>query len=131
MKYCHLRIVNGCGVRMKKKSSTPYSGYFHLRSIGGIGFLITADMCRTIVRSMITPRLDHGNTLLYIANSVSLQKWQKLINTAARLVTRSWKHEHTCTSSILIFRHWLSVTYRTKYKGSFYIFNVLYGYAPT
>ena len=94
-------------------NSVTRSCYFHLRNIGRIRSLITEDACRTLVRSLVTSRLDYGNALLFGLNATSLQKLQKVQNTAARLVTRLRKHEHI--TPILITLHWLPVAYRAQY----------------
>ena len=109
-------------------NSVTRSCYFHLRNIGRIRSLVTEDACRTLVRSLITSRLDYGNALLHGVNSVSLQKLQKIQNTAARLVTRLKKHEHI--TPILMTLHWLPVAYRTKYKIILYTFKALQKMAP-
>lgn len=86
------------------------SRYFKCCNIGRIRSVITEDACRTSVRSLITSSLDYENALLFGTSITSLQKLQKLPNTAAKLVTSSRKHKHA--PSILISPYRLPVKYR-------------------
>ncbi|XP_062582896.1 uncharacterized protein LOC134244660 [Saccostrea cucullata] len=92
------------------------------------GGSVIKDACRTLVRSLATSRLDYGNALFFALNATSLQKLQKVQNTAARLVTRLRKHEHI--TPILITLHWLPVAYRAQYKILLYTFKALQKLAP-
>jgi hypothetical protein len=44
------------------------------------------NVCKTLVCSPITSRLDYGNALLYGVNASVLAKLQRVHNTAARLI---------------------------------------------
>ena len=61
---------------------------YHLRNIGRIRGFISTDACKTLVNSLVTSRLDYGNSLLFNINKGSMDKLQKIQNTAARLVTK-------------------------------------------
>ena len=69
-------------------------------------------------------------TVLYsgLPNS-SLAPLQHVQNTAARLVTKSRKHEHI--TPILNSLHWLPVVNRIKFKILLLVFKIKHGFAPT
>ena len=78
----------------KQASAITKSCYFQIRNIGRIRLYITEDTCKTLVCSLVTSGLDYGNVLLYGVNTNIISKLQRVQNTAARLITRSKKHDH-------------------------------------
>jgi hypothetical protein len=83
----------------KQSSEITTSCYFQIRNIGRIRSYTTEDACKTLVCSHVASRLDHGNALLYGVNTNRISKLQRVQNTAARLITRSKKHDHNYISS--------------------------------
>ena len=100
----------------KQCSSVARSCYMHLRRIGSIRPFITEDACKILVNSLVTSRLDYGNALLYGINKQLTNKLQRIQNTAARIITRTRKHDHI--TPVLINLHWLPVDHRILYKSS-------------
>ena len=94
----------------------------------------------TLVVALIASRLDYGNSLLCNVPSYLLQRLQRLLNTAARIVMYLPKHEHI--SRALRELHWLPVRKRIDYKlllitykclngiGPSYLSELLYPYVP-
>ena len=78
--------------------------------------------------SLVTSRLDYGNALLFEVNSGLINKLQRVQNTAARLITRTKKHNHI--TPVLVSLHWIPVQYRIQYKLLLYTFKALNGLAP-
>ncbi|CAC5417930.1 unnamed protein product [Mytilus coruscus] len=99
----------------RQVSSIVKSGHFHISNIGRIRSFITKTACKTLVNSLVTSRLDYGNILLIGINKTTMNRLQKVQNTAARLITRTRKHEHI--TPILANLHWLPVhtDHNTKY----------------
>ena len=112
----------------KQVSSVSKSCFLQIRKIGRIRSYITDDACKTLVNSLVISRLDYGNALLYGVNASILSKLQRVQNTAARLISRKWKHEHI--TPVLVSLHWLPVQYRIKYKILLYTFKALNNLAP-
>ena len=112
----------------KQVSAIVKSCYFHICNIGRIRRFITTSACKTLVNSLVTSRLDYGNTLLFGINKSTLNRLQKVQNTAARLVTRTKPREHI--SPILADLHWLPVQFRPQYKILVYVYNALKGIGP-
>ena len=112
----------------KQVNAVTKSCYHQIRNIGRIREYITEDACKTLVCSLVTSRLDYGNALLFEVNSGLINKLQRVQNTAARLITRTKKHNHI--TPVLVSLHWIPVQYRIQYKLLLYTFKALNGLAP-
>ena len=104
------------------------SCYHQIPNIGQIRQYITKDACKTLVCSLVTSCLDYGNALLFEVNSGLINKLQWVQNTAARLITRTKKHNHI--TPVLVSLQWIPVQYRIQYKLLLYTFTALNGLAP-
>lgn len=102
--------------------------YSQIRKIGRIRHFLQDSACKTLVHSLVTSRLDYGNALLYNVNSTYIMKLQRVQNTAARLITRTGKHEHI--QPTLFDLHQLPVMYRVQYKLCVYVYKALHNLAP-
>ena len=93
-------------------SSICKASYYQLRKIGSIRKFLTSDATAYLVQSFVTSRLDYGNSLLFGIDSASLDKLQRLQNTAARIVSLTKKFDHI--TPVLKSLHWLPVKLRIK-----------------
>ena len=98
----------------KQVSATSKSCFYQIRNIGHIRTYITDDACKTLVNSLVTSRLDHGNAMLYGLPANITNKLQRVQNTTARLISRTKKHQHI--TLIPVSLHWIPVHYRCQYK---------------
>ena len=112
----------------KQANAISKSCFFHLRNIGRIRPFITINACKTLVNSLVTSRLDYANVLLCGVNNKVLGKLQRIQNTAARLITKTKKHEHI--TPVLKSLHWLPVPFRVQYKVLLYTFKIRHELAP-
>lgn len=90
------------------------SCYHQLRNIGRIRHLISESASKTFVCSLVTSRLDYGNTLLHGVCTSSLSRLHRVQNTAARIITRTRKYDHI--TPVLVKLHWLPIEQRIQYK---------------
>ena len=112
----------------KQVNAVSRACYYQIRNIGCIRQFITTDACKTLVNSLVTSRLDYGNALLYRIPKLSTPHLQGVQNSAAHLITRTWKREHI--TSVLKSLHWLPVVYRPLYKLLMYTYKVLNSTTP-
>ena len=70
------------------------SAYYHIRNISRIKKYLPRNCLEIIIHAFITSRLDYCNSLLYGVPKYMLQKLQRVLNTAARLLTNTRKSAH-------------------------------------
>ena len=79
------------------------SSFFHLRNIFKIRKFLS-DTCKTLIRAFVTARIDYCNSLLYGQPNCILRRLQSVLNSAARLIHLTSRHERI--TSLLIQFHW-------------------------
>ena len=102
---------------------------YHLRNIGSIRKFITTDACSKLMHAFVTSRIDYCNSLLYGLPSNQISRLQRVLNTAAHIVSLTKKYEHI--SPVLLSLHWLPVEQRIKYKVLLFIFYAVHNTAPS
>ena len=85
---------------------------FHLRNIGKIRLLLSYDACYHLIHALISIRLDYCNSLLYNLPKSSIERLQKILNQAARILTPRCDH----ISDVLVSLHWLRIEQRIVFK---------------
>ena len=103
--------------------------YLHLRNIGQLRKVLDQESTEKLIHAFLTSRLDNANSLLYGLPQVSIDKLQRILNIAARVVTLTKKFSHI--TPILRDLHWLPVTQRIKYKILLLTYKALHGMAPS
>jgi len=106
-----------------------HSSYFHLRNIGKVRPFLTTEAAATLVHSLVATRIDYANSLLYGLPDYSLAKLQKVLNTAARIVSCCNRFEPI--TPVLRELHWLKVRERIMYKLLVLTYKALNGKAPS
>ena len=102
--------------------------FFHLRNIFKIRKFLSHNTCETLIHAFVTARIDYCNSLLYGQPKCILRRVQRVLNSAARLIHLTSRHEHI--TPLLIQLHWLPIEHRTTFKIAVIIFKVLHGAAP-
>jgi len=100
------------------------SGYHQLRNIGHIRCYLTSDASKSLVNGLIRSRLDYCNALLNGLPQTSINKLQRIYNTAAMIVTRTSRRSHI--TPILKDLHWLPVTNRVQFKILMHTYKALH-----
>ena len=85
-----------------------------IKSIGRIRKYVSQESLKKLVHALVLSRLDYANSLLHGATRSDLDKLQRTMNSAARLITGIKKHEHI--SDALRNLHWLPIECRIKFK---------------
>jgi DNA-directed RNA polymerase subunit F len=104
------------------------SAWQHLRQIGMIRKHLDDISTERIIHAFVSSKLDHQNGLLYGVPTTQLLKLQRIQNAAARLITRSKKHEHA--TPLLETLHWLPIRQRINFKILLFIYKCLNNLAP-
>ena len=99
--------------------------YFHIHCIRKIRNLLDRKTTEIMIHSYVTSRLDNGNCLLYGISDHLLTKLQRVQNAAARLITKTRKHDHI--TAVLINLHWLPIKQLIEYKLLLLTFRSLHG----
>ena len=90
---------------------------------------LTPSAVQTLIHDYITSRLDYCNGLLHGLPTNLITKLQSILNTAARLVTKTLKYEHIIP--VMINLHWLPIQYRIQFKMLLLIYKYVHGLAPS
>ena len=81
-----------------------------------------------LVHAFVTVKLNNNNALLYGLPKEPTGKLQRVLNTAARLLTGSYKYDHI--TLVLMRLHWLPIEQRIVYKIILLTFKARNGLAP-
>ena len=90
--------------------------------------LLTKDTTEKLIHAFVTSRVDNLNSLLYGLPQSATSKLQKILNTAARIITLTPKYAHI--TPVLRDLHWLPVAQRLEYKILLLTYKAVNGIAP-
>jgi hypothetical protein len=105
------------------------TSYFYIRLLGKLRKFLDKETGAMITHAFVTSRLDYCNSLLYGISSSLSTKLQHVLNTAARIVTRTRIGNHI--TPVLKTLHWLPVVQRCAFKRALLTFKVIHGLAPS
>lgn len=92
-----------------------FSSENQMAKLRSFSFMLESiNVSKTLACSLVTSRLDYGNTLLDGLSSKSLSRLQRIQNTAARIITRKKKHDHITPVTMPL--RWVTVKFWIKYK---------------
>ena len=102
------------------------SAFYHLHNIRRF---LSTDTTKALVHAFVTSRVDYCNSLLYGLPACHLNKVQRVLNAAARLVCRAPRY---CRITPLLYElHWLPVRQRISFKILLFVFKAIHEFAPT
>ena len=105
------------------------SAFFHLRNSSKIRGFLNTETTKTLVHAFVTSKVDYCNSLLYGVPKYLLQRLQRVLNCAARIVFKSNKYDHI--TPLLRELHWLTIQQRIEFKILLITFKALNKQAPT
>ena len=105
------------------------AAFYHLHNISRIRRFLSFDSTKALVHALITSRVDYYNSLLYGLPATQLNKIQRVLNAAARLVCRSPRYCHI--TQLMYNLHWLPVNLRICSKVLSFVFKAIHGIAPS
>ena len=81
------------------------------------------DTAKILMHAFVTSRIDSCNALLFGLPNFLIQRLQYVLNSAARVIARSWKFDHI--TLLLIELHWLPVEQWIIFKILLFTFKVI------
>ena len=102
--------------------------YFQLHKLHQIKYYVTPKILESLVHAFITSNLDYCNSLYINLPKKTINKLQKIQNSAARLITGSSKYCRI--TPVLQQLHWLPVSERVTFKVLTTVFKCLNNMAP-
>ena len=103
-------------------------GFISLRQIKSIKNLLSIESLKTLPSALVLSRIDCGNTIFAGLHKYQKNRFQSLINTAARLITGTKKSDPI--SPILRDLHWLKIDKNIDYKVLLLMFKCLRNEGP-
>ena len=101
---------------------------YHLYRLLSIRHYLTTEAAKSAVNALVTSQLDYCNSLLHNITLSQTVRLQRVQNNAARLITRTNKHDHITRSPVMKELHWLPVVSRIAFKKMLVItFNCMNG----
>ena len=101
---------------------------YHIGNVSKICKFLSPAACELLIHSLVSSRLDYANSLLYGAPDTQLNRLQRMLHIAARIVTRTPSSHHI--KKVLILLHWLPVKQRITYKILLMTFKALNNIGP-
>ena len=80
------------------------------------------------MHAFVSSKIDYCNSLLYGLPKKHHDKLQRVLNCAARVISRLRKYDHITT--VLATLHWLPIPQRIEFKILLLTFKALHGLAP-
>jgi len=78
---------------------------------------VDVESAATFVHAFVTSRVDYCNAVLAESPKVTTDKLQRVMNSAARVVSNTRKFDSGCLSRLLHDElHWLDVAQRVQFK---------------
>ncbi len=102
--------------------------FLKIREISYYRRHLTMDAAKTLMHAYVTSRIDYCNSLFHGLPNNLIRKLQSVLNTAARVVTMTRKHDSI--TPVLYHLHWLPVKFRIQFKILLLVFKCLNGLAP-
>ena len=101
-----------------------------IRLLSRIKYFLSSEQLNTLVCSLIFSTLDYCNALYYGLKVETVEKLQRVQNTAARLVLKVNRFDHISTDEMFKKLHWLKIKERIVYKILLIVHKCVNGLAP-
>ena len=104
------------------------AAFYHLHNISRIRRFLSFDPTKALVHALIASRVDYCDSLLYGLPATQLNKIQRVLNAAARLVCRSPRYCHI--TPLMYNLHCLPINLRIRFKVLLFVFKAIHSIAP-
>jgi len=103
--------------------------FFHLGQIHRVRQSLDAESAATLVHAFVTSHIDYCNAVLAGSPKVTTDKLQRVMNSAARVVSNTRKFDSGLSRLLHDELHWLDVADRV-FKHALLVYICLHGTAP-
>ena len=86
------------------------SCFYHIRDLRRIQRHLSMDTAKMIANSLVTSRLDYGNSLLFNVDDKYMEQLHRVQNSLARVVCKTSRFCHI--TPVLHSLHWLSIDFK-------------------
>ena len=114
----------------KHISLTSSRCFYQLRQLKAVRHCLDADSLHTLVRAFVSSRVDYCCSLLIGSPQSVVDKLQRVLNAAARLISNTKKYDRGLTGLLHDQLHWLDMSDRIKFRVAVFVFNSLHDTAP-
>jgi len=104
--------------------------FFQLRQLRRVRRSLDDESVATLVHAFVISRIDYCNGLLAGAPKVVTDKLQRVMNSAAHVITNTWKFDHGLSHVQHEILHWLDVPERVTFKLYLSVYKCLHGMGP-
>ena len=128
--YCNAPLAGSTQAlldKIQRLNKLCQQAYLEIRLIGSIRIFLLKPI-KTLVSSLVLPRLDYCNAPLAGSTQVLLDKIQRVINCSSRLIFKTPKSAYITPLSYDL--HWLPISSRIQYKIALICFQIASGTAP-
>jgi hypothetical protein len=108
---------------------TCSKAFYSLYKLKQIRKFLTETATITLIHAFVTSHLDYCNSLLYGLPKCQIDRLQKVLNAAARVIRIIPRYSHI--TPVLKGLHWLPIAFRIKFKIALLVFKALRGMAPS
>ena len=97
-------------------SVVSVTSFHSLRQLRRVRRLLDTESTMTLVHAFVMSRLDYCNILLAGSPKIVIDKLQRVMNAAVRIVSGTRKYDRGLTQLLHAELHWLDVADRVTYK---------------
>ena len=112
-------------------SNVCKSCFMWLRQLRRVRRSLDIESVKTLVHAFVTSRVDYYNSVLTLSTMTITDKVQRVLNSAARLITATGKFDRDLSQLLNDHLHWLDVPQRVQYKLALMVHRYLGRLAPS
>ena len=113
--------------RDKHVTAVSSKSFFQLRQLRRVRRSLDDESVATLIHAFVTSRIDYCNGLLAGAPKVLTDKLQRVMNSAARVITNTRKFDYGLSHVRHEILHGLDVPERVTFKLCLFVYKCLHG----